>query len=145
MERPQIRVVLDAELQSDLYGTRLMKAAGYDPRAAVSLQETFVRLSEGKKQNWLNGLFASHPPSQERVAKNRETVAALGGPSNTPPTARLRSTKNGASNTQVLPLAWRSLRKTAWYGWSSASHLIPSSVHSTAKRWKPSPKLLPHS
>jgi beta-barrel assembly-enhancing protease len=68
----------DAELQSDLYGTRLMKAAGYNPAAAISLQETFVRLSEGKKQNWLEGLFASHPPSQERVAKNRETVAALG-------------------------------------------------------------------
>ncbi len=27
----------DAELQADLYGTRLMKAAGYDPRAAVTL------------------------------------------------------------------------------------------------------------
>ncbi len=67
----------DAELQADLYGTRLMKAAGYDPRAAVTLQETFLRLSEGHKQNWLDGLFASHPPSAERVARNRETVAAL--------------------------------------------------------------------
>lgn len=68
----------DAELQSDLYGTRLMKAAGYDPAAAVSLQETFVRLSEGRRQNWLDGLFASHPPSQERVTRNRETAAQLG-------------------------------------------------------------------
>jgi predicted Zn-dependent protease len=67
-----------AELESDLYGTRLMKAAGYDPSAAVTLQETFVRLSEGRRQNWLEGLFASHPPSQERVDKNRETVAQLG-------------------------------------------------------------------
>ena len=68
----------DAELQSDLYGTRLMKAAGYDPQAAVTLQQTFVRLSEGRKQNWLEGLFASHPPSAERVARNRETVGQLG-------------------------------------------------------------------
>jgi beta-barrel assembly-enhancing protease len=68
----------DAELQSDLYGTRLMKAAGYDPRAAISLQETFLRLSEGRNQSWLEGLFASHPPSAERVAKNRETAAQLG-------------------------------------------------------------------
>lgn len=68
----------DAELQSDLYGTRLMKAAGYDPTAAITLQETFVRLSEGRRQNWLEGLFASHPPSQERVTRNRETVAKLG-------------------------------------------------------------------
>ncbi|MDQ2640599.1 MAG: M48 family metalloprotease [Pseudomonadota bacterium] len=67
-----------AELESDLYGTRLMKAAGYDPAAAVSLQETFVRLSEGRKSGWLEGLFASHPPSEERVQKNRETAAQLG-------------------------------------------------------------------
>jgi predicted Zn-dependent protease len=68
----------DAELQSDLYGTRLMKAAGYDPTAAVTLQETFVRLSAGRDSGWLEGLFASHPPSAERVAKNRETAAQLG-------------------------------------------------------------------
>src|SRR5690606_35824704 len=67
-----------AELQSDLYGTRLMKAAGYDPAAAVTLQETFVRLSEGRSSGWLEGLFASHPPSEERVARNRKTAAARG-------------------------------------------------------------------
>jgi beta-barrel assembly-enhancing protease len=68
----------DAELQSDLYGTRLLKAAGYDPAAAITLQETFVRLSEGRDSSWLEGLFASHPPSRERVARNRETAAKLG-------------------------------------------------------------------
>jgi predicted Zn-dependent protease len=68
----------DAELQSDLYGTRLLKAAGYDPGASITLQETFVKLSEGRDSGWLEGLFASHPPSKERVAKNRETVAKLG-------------------------------------------------------------------
>ncbi len=67
-----------AELESDLYGTRLMKAAGYNPSAAVTLQETFVRLSEGRQTSWLEGLFASHPPSEERVRKNRETAAQLG-------------------------------------------------------------------
>jgi predicted Zn-dependent protease len=68
----------DAELQSDLYGTQLMKAAGYDPAAAITLQETFVKLSQGRDSSWLEGLFASHPPSAERVAKNRETAAKLG-------------------------------------------------------------------
>lgn len=67
----------DAERESDLYGTRYMAQAGYDPQAAVSLQETFVRLSEGRQAGWLNGLFASHPPSQERVANNRQLVAQL--------------------------------------------------------------------
>jgi predicted Zn-dependent protease len=67
----------DAELESDLYGMRYMAKAGYDPQAAVSLQETFVRLSEGREQGWLAGLFASHPPSTERVQRNRATAMTL--------------------------------------------------------------------
>jgi predicted Zn-dependent protease len=56
-----------------------MAAAGYDPNAAVALQETFVRLSEesGGSGGRLARLFASHPPSAERVEKNRETAATL--------------------------------------------------------------------
>ncbi|HJR69274.1 MAG TPA: M48 family metalloprotease, partial [Gammaproteobacteria bacterium] len=56
-----------AELESDLYGMRYMAAAGYDPSAAVTLQETFVRLSEqsGRDSGRLATLFASHPPSAE--------------------------------------------------------------------------------
>jgi predicted Zn-dependent protease len=67
----------EAELQSDEYGIRYMIAAGYDPRAAISLQETFVRLSAGRSQGWLDGLFASHPPSEDRVANNRALVNEL--------------------------------------------------------------------
>ncbi len=72
----------DAELESDLYGMRYMQRAGYDPRGAVTLQEKFVKLSssDGKNSNWLEGLFASHPPSPERVARNQATLAELGNP-----------------------------------------------------------------
>jgi beta-barrel assembly-enhancing protease len=68
----------DAESESDLYGMKYMKKAGYDPTAAVTLQETFVRLSEGKNSDFISGLFASHPPSPERVAANKETLKELG-------------------------------------------------------------------
>jgi beta-barrel assembly-enhancing protease len=67
----------EAERESDAYGIEYMVDAGYDPAAAISLQETFVRLSEGQQSNWLDGLFASHPPSQERVDNNRALVAQL--------------------------------------------------------------------
>ncbi len=67
----------NAELESDYYGMQYMSKAGYDPAGAVSLQETFVRLSEGRRMDWLSGLFASHPPSQERVDANKATAAAL--------------------------------------------------------------------
>lgn len=68
----------DAESESDLYGMQYMKKAGYDPTAAVTLQETFVRLSQGRQSNFIEGLFASHPPSPERVAGNKATLAKLG-------------------------------------------------------------------
>lgn len=72
----------DAELESDLYGMRYMQRAGYDPRGAVTLQEKFVKLSEasGRNESWLEGLFATHPPSPERVARNKATLAELGNP-----------------------------------------------------------------
>ncbi|MCP4002514.1 MAG: M48 family metalloprotease, partial [Gammaproteobacteria bacterium] len=67
----------NAESESDLYGMEYMSRAGYDPRAAISLQEVFVRLSEGQETDWLSGLFSSHPPSQQRVDANRETAKTL--------------------------------------------------------------------
>jgi len=70
----------DDESEADLYGIRYMIRAGYDPAAAVRLQETFVRLAEGKEPGWLEGFFASHPPSRERVEANRALVARLGNP-----------------------------------------------------------------
>ena len=66
-----------AELESDRYGMEYMSKAGYDPQGAVALQETFLRLSEGRQSDWLSGLFASHPPSRERVEANKATARAL--------------------------------------------------------------------
>jgi predicted Zn-dependent protease len=43
----------------------------------VSLQQTFVRLSAGRDSSWLAGLFASHPPSEERVRNNQQLVDEL--------------------------------------------------------------------
>ncbi|MCH9695463.1 MAG: M48 family metalloprotease [Gammaproteobacteria bacterium] len=67
----------NAELESDYYGMQYMSKAGYDPQGAVQLQETFVRLSEGRRSDFISGLFASHPPSVDRVRANRQTAAAL--------------------------------------------------------------------
>ena len=68
----------EAELESDHYGMDYMKRAGYDVQGAVTLQETFVRMSGNKESSWFDGLFASHPPSQERVDANRRYAAKLG-------------------------------------------------------------------
>jgi predicted Zn-dependent protease len=81
LQMVQMKYGRDQELESDEYGMKYMKAAGYNLQGAVTLQETFVRLANSRgaaSQGFLEGLFASHPPSQERVAKNKETAAALG-------------------------------------------------------------------
>ena len=67
----------DAERESDYYGMQYMVRAGYDPQGAVDLQRTFVKLSESKQQDWISGLFASHPPSRERVQNNVELLATM--------------------------------------------------------------------
>lgn len=71
----------DAELEADHYGIEYMVKAGYDPMAAVRLQETFVRLKNGRNPSFLEGLFSTHPPSQERVNQNRQLAQKyLGNP-----------------------------------------------------------------
>lgn len=69
----------DQELESDEHGIRYMSRAGYDVRAAVELQEKFVALSKGRDSGGLGALFASHPPSQERVDRNRQKLTQYPG------------------------------------------------------------------
>ena len=64
----------DAERDADRYGMKYMHAAGYDTAAAVTLQEKFVALAEGREGGWLEGLFSSHPASTERVDNNRAAL-----------------------------------------------------------------------
>lgn len=65
----------DHESESDKYGIKYMVKAGYDPKAAVELQELFLRMANKQASGWLDGLFASHPPSQDRVRANRAEAA----------------------------------------------------------------------
>lgn len=67
----------DAERESDLYGMNYMSRAGYDPQGAVDLQQTFVNLKDSKQPDFLQGLFASHPPSRERLEANLIHAANL--------------------------------------------------------------------
>ena len=67
----------DAERESDRYGIEYMAEVGYDPQGAVSLQETFVKLSQGREQDRFAQLFASHPASTERVQNNKKLALAL--------------------------------------------------------------------
>jgi len=67
----------EAELEADSYGMDYMVKAGYSPEGAVSLQQTFVKLMDKKSPNWVEGLFASHPPSQERASTNQKRALKM--------------------------------------------------------------------
>ena len=73
----QTRYSRSRELEADLYGMQYMSAAGYNPEAAVSLQQTFVELSKDRRSDAFSALFASHPPSQARVTANQQTAWSL--------------------------------------------------------------------
>jgi predicted Zn-dependent protease len=67
------------ELESDYYGINYMVREGYAAYGAVELQQTFLALSQKNKasSDFLSTFFASHPPSSERVAKNRQRAQNL--------------------------------------------------------------------
>jgi len=65
----------DHESEADKYGIKYMVKAGYDPQGAVELQELFVRMFDKQDAGFIDGLFASHPPSRDRVVANRTEVA----------------------------------------------------------------------
>jgi len=64
----------EAELESDLYGMEYMKRAGYDVQGAVDLQRTFVKLSEGRRQDFL---LCSGCVKQKLLMKNLVTRKRL--------------------------------------------------------------------
>ncbi|MBK8188363.1 MAG: M48 family metalloprotease [Cellvibrio sp.] len=67
------------ETQSDTVGMKYMHKAGYDPQAAVELQEIFLKLQDGKEPGFIDGLFASHPPSKARIAANKKEATKYSG------------------------------------------------------------------
>ena len=67
-----------AEAEADYLGLQYMYKAGYDPGASVTFFEKLQARESAKKR--MSSLFASHPPTEDRVRKNKETIE-----SNLPP------------------------------------------------------------
>ncbi|HEY7773747.1 MAG TPA: M48 family metalloprotease [Marinagarivorans sp.] len=72
----------DDELEADEHGVKYMERSGYDPQAAVELQEKFLALKNGNDGDFMSNLFASHPPSGERVRRNTQYAQGKTGKRN---------------------------------------------------------------
>jgi hypothetical protein len=88
-----LRYGREHELEADHYGIDYMVRAGYDPQAAVELQETFVRLS-GNKSAELAGRAVRHPSTFAGTGRGQSRACrgcrqAFRGEDDLPPEDRL--------------------------------------------------------
>lgn len=129
----QARYGRSQELEADYYGIDYMVEAGYDPQAAVELQQTFLRLSQDKSQgNWLDNLFASHPPSAERVQKNQERAAQFpGGKRNK--AAYQRAIKQIVKDKAAYENHAKAISEASKKSWQSALALTDKAIKQQAK------------
>jgi beta-barrel assembly-enhancing protease len=61
------------ESEADLLGLEYMYKAGYDPEAFVDFFEKIESL-EKKRPGTMSKLFATHPPTPDRIAKTQERI-----------------------------------------------------------------------
>jgi predicted Zn-dependent protease len=64
------------EAEADYLGVQYMYKSGYDPTAFIDFFEKIETL-EKRKPGTIGKLFASHPPTEDRIKKSQEEIAAL--------------------------------------------------------------------
>ena len=82
---------IDEEIEADLYGMKYMKAAGYDPHAAVEMRSRLLQLEGEDGERIREGLFGAHPPTLERLSAGRLNAYVLvkeEAPEGSPPSER---------------------------------------------------------
>ncbi len=115
------------ELESDHYGINYMVAEGYDPYGAVELQQTLLSLSKGRTADRFSAFFASHPPSEERIIKNRQRAQTLPkGKRNK--TAFLRATRQLRRDKPAYDKHTAALKAAGEENWTQALSLVNQAI-----------------
>lgn len=68
------------EFEADKYGMVYLERAGFNPEAAIWLQEFFASQeisTENRVIDWALSFFSTHPDSKERADANRETLKLI--------------------------------------------------------------------
>ena len=66
----------DAEREADFLGIQYMYKAGYDPNAYVTFFER-IQADEKRRPGTIPKLFATHPPTPERIADAQKEIARI--------------------------------------------------------------------
>jgi predicted Zn-dependent protease len=69
----------DNEREADALGFEMMAGAGYDPRQAPTIWERLLQEREAAKASTPFFFFATHPPTEERLATLRELADKAAG------------------------------------------------------------------
>lgn len=69
----------DDEREADTFGVRCAIAAGYDPRGLLRFFERLKKL-QARRHSDLEKLFASHPPTSERIRRIERLIDQYGPP-----------------------------------------------------------------
>ncbi len=64
------------ETEADYLGVQYLWAAGYDPRATISVFEKLQMLGEGKT-NRLSRALSSHPPDSDRIRATQQEIGSI--------------------------------------------------------------------
>src|ERR1051326_2273166 len=65
-----------AEAEADYLGLQYMYKTGYDPTSAVSFFEK-LQAKESAKPGTMNKLFATHPPTGDRIEKEKKNIELI--------------------------------------------------------------------
>jgi predicted Zn-dependent protease len=122
------------ELESDEFGMKYMAKAGYDLQAAVEIQELFLKLSGQNQASWLQGLFASHPPSAERVKANMAHAGQFAaGPGYRGKEAYLKATQYLREKAPAYELADKAAKALAEKKLKEAESLVAEALNIEAR------------
>jgi predicted unusual protein kinase regulating ubiquinone biosynthesis (AarF/ABC1/UbiB family) len=78
-ENPSATIRVYHEFMADEFGVKVANEAGYDPKAAILMQQTFQKLTEGNEseKRLFQQLLDEHPKSKFRIAALEELVSLL--------------------------------------------------------------------
>jgi len=65
------------EFEADYDGALYMTKAGHHPQGMIQLFGKFKEMEKGKKNTFLDQLLASHPPTDERIAKIEQHIQSF--------------------------------------------------------------------
>ncbi|GAM28087.1 hypothetical protein SAMD00019534_112630 [Acytostelium subglobosum LB1] len=71
------------EIEADIIGLGILKSAGYNLQAAISVQEKLAQLSDSEDDSKIVSLLATHPKCSDRVSKMKEWITEHGTEPNT--------------------------------------------------------------